>query len=39
VQGAASGIEVGRLLLAVLFSIVGIFGIYLMTRYRPGETR
>jgi hypothetical protein len=39
VQGAASGIEPGRLLLAVLFSVVGIFGIYLMARYRPRETR
>ena len=38
VQSAASGIDPGRLLLAVLFSIVGVFGIYLMTRYRP-ETR
>jgi Uncharacterized protein conserved in bacteria (DUF2330) len=39
VQSAASGIDPGRLLLALLFSVVGIFGIYLMTRYRPGETR
>jgi hypothetical protein len=40
VQTAASGIDPGRLLLAVLFSLAGVVGIYLMTRYRPGgETR
>jgi hypothetical protein len=39
VQSAASGVDVGRLLLAVMFSVVGIFGIFLITRYRPGETR
>jgi uncharacterized protein DUF2330 len=36
----AQGIDPGRLLLAVLFSVVGIFGIWLATWYRPGgETR
>jgi len=36
----AQGIDPGRLLLAVLFSIIGIFGIWLATWYRPGgETR
>jgi Uncharacterized protein conserved in bacteria (DUF2330) len=36
----AGGIDPGRLLLAALFSIVGIAGIYLMTSYRPGgQTR
>ena len=39
VQSAASGVDVGRLLLAVMFSVVGIFGIFLIARYRPGETR
>ena len=39
VQTAASGVDVGRLILAVMFAIVGVFGIFLMTRYRPGETR
>jgi hypothetical protein len=32
----AQGIDAGRMALAVLFSLVGVFGIYLMTRYRPG---
>jgi hypothetical protein len=36
----AQGIDPGRLLLAVLFSVVGIFGVYLATWYRPGgQTR
>ena len=40
VQSVASGIDPARLLLAVIFSIVGVVGIFLMTRYRPGgETR
>ena len=39
-ESVAQGIDPGRLLLAVLFSIVGIFGIWLVARYRPdGETR
>ena len=37
---AAQGIEPGRLALAVLFALIGIAGLWLMTRYRPGgETR
>ena len=37
---AAQGIEPGRLALAVLFSLIGIAGLWLMTRYHPGgETR
>jgi uncharacterized protein DUF2330 len=39
VQSAASGVDAGRLVLAVMFAVVGIFGIFLMTRYRPGEIR
>jgi uncharacterized protein DUF2330 len=31
----APGADVARLLLAVLFSLMGVAGIYLMTRYRP----
>ena len=39
-NSVAQGIDAGRLLLAVLFSLVGIFGIWLATWYRPGgETR
>ena len=33
----AQGIDIGRLLLAVLFSLVGVAGIYLATRYRPSD--
>lgn len=33
----AQGIDGGRLLLAVLFSLMGVAGIYLMTRYRPND--
>jgi hypothetical protein len=39
VQSAASGVDPGRLVLAVMFSVVGIVGIFLMTRYRPGAAR
>jgi hypothetical protein len=39
VQTATSGVDVGRLLLAVVFAVVGVFGIFLMTRYRTGEIR
>ncbi len=31
------GLDAGRLLLAVLFSLMGVAGIYLMTRYRPTD--
>ena len=31
------GLDFGRLALALGFAVVGIVGIYLMTRYRPGE--
>lgn len=34
----AQPVDVGRLALAVAFAAVGIAGIYLMTRYRPGAT-
>jgi hypothetical protein len=33
----AGGVDRGRLLLALVFSMVGVFGIYLITRYRPGD--
>jgi hypothetical protein len=33
---ARSTVDAGRLMLAVLFSLVGVAGVYLMTRYRPG---
>jgi hypothetical protein len=36
-QSMASGADVARLLLAVLFSLMGVAGIYLMTRYRPSD--
>jgi hypothetical protein len=36
-QSIAQGIDVGRLLLAVLFSLMGVAGIYLMTRIRPAD--
>jgi hypothetical protein len=32
----AQSFDGGRLILALVFSIVGVFGVYLMTRYRPG---
>ena len=32
----AGSFDGGRLILALVFSIVGVFGVYLMTRYRPG---
>jgi hypothetical protein len=32
----AAGLDAGRLMLAVLFALVGVAGVYLMTRYRPG---
>jgi hypothetical protein len=34
-QSMASGADLARLALAVLFSLMGVAGIYLMTRYRP----
>ena len=34
-QSMASGADLARLVLAVVFSLMGIAGIYLMTRYRP----
>jgi hypothetical protein len=34
-QSMASGADLARLLLAVVFSLMGVAGIYLMTRYRP----
>jgi uncharacterized protein DUF2330 len=39
VQSAATGVDAARLLLAVMFSVVGIFGIVLISRYRPGAAR
>jgi hypothetical protein len=36
VETVASGIDPTRLVLAVVFSLIGILGVYLMTRYRPG---
>jgi hypothetical protein len=36
-QAIVRGIDGGRLLLAVLFSLMGVAGIYLMTRYRPND--
>jgi hypothetical protein len=36
-QAIAQGFDGGRLLLAVLFSLLGVAGIYLMTLYRPGS--
>jgi hypothetical protein len=36
-QEVSQGIDGGRLLLALLFSLMGVAGIYLMTRYRPGD--
>jgi uncharacterized protein DUF2330 len=40
VEQVSQGIDPGRLVLAVLFSVVGIFGLYLVMLYRPGgETR
>ncbi|MFL5727500.1 MAG: DUF2330 domain-containing protein [Chloroflexota bacterium] len=40
VGSVASGIDPTRLVLALVFSIMGIAGLWLMTRYRPGgETR
>ena len=35
-ESVAGGIEPGRLLLAALFAVVGVFGVWLVTRYRPG---
>ena len=37
VGAVAQGLDIGRLALAIGFAVVGIVGIYLMTRYRPGE--
>jgi hypothetical protein len=36
-QSVAPGADVARLLLAVLFSLMGVAGIYLMARYRPSD--
>jgi hypothetical protein len=36
-QAIAQGFDGGRLLLAILFSLLGVAGIYLMTLYRPGN--
>jgi hypothetical protein len=36
-QAIAQGFDGGRLLLAILFSLLGVAGIYLMTLYRPGS--
>ena len=33
----AASLDAGRLVLAVLFSLVGVAGVWLMTRYRPGD--
>jgi hypothetical protein len=33
----ANALDGGRLLLAVFFSVVGVAGIYLVTRYQPGD--
>ena len=35
-QSIVQGMDFGRLLLALVFSLMGVAGIYLMTRYRPG---
>jgi hypothetical protein len=35
-ETVAGGLEPGRLLLAVLLAVIGVFGVWLMTRYRPG---
>jgi hypothetical protein len=37
VQQVVQGLDGGRLLLAVVFSLVGVAGIWLMTRYRPED--
>jgi hypothetical protein len=34
---SVQGIDVGRLLMAVFFSLLGVAGIYLMTRFRPTD--
>ena len=31
------GLDGGRLMLALLFALVGVAGVWLMTRYRPGD--
>ena len=36
-QSMASGADLARLVLAVVFSLMGVAGIYLMTRYRPSR--
>jgi Uncharacterized protein conserved in bacteria (DUF2330) len=36
---SVQGFDAGRLLLAVLFSLMGVAGIHLMTRYRPNNVR
>lgn len=37
VTAVSRSVDGGRLLLALLFSLVGVAGIWLMTRYRPGD--
>jgi Uncharacterized protein conserved in bacteria (DUF2330) len=37
VKGVVGGLDAGRMLLAVLFSLVGVAGVYLMTRRAPRE--
>jgi hypothetical protein len=37
VKGVVGGLDGGRMLLAVLFSLVGVAGVYLMTRHAPRE--
>jgi hypothetical protein len=36
-QAIVQGLDAGRLVLAVLFSLMGVAGIYLMTRFRPTD--
>ena len=36
-QSVVQGLDAGRLGLALLFSLVGVAGVWLMTRYRPGD--
>jgi hypothetical protein len=37
VAAVAASLDAGRLVLAVLFSLVGVAGVWLMTRYRPED--
>jgi hypothetical protein len=36
-QSMAAGADLARLVLAVVFSLMGVAGIYLMTRFRPSD--